>query len=515
MPQRHVLFVDNASLTAYRVDGGTVAAAVRFLPDPAGQQAFADYLAQRRGSVFLMLIDIVEEGFLSEDIPHSNRQDRDAIIGRKLAQHFYGTPYALALPQGRLKTGRRDERLLLMALTQPQHLDPWLAIMRGQQAILAGIWSLPQVIGRLLTKQAPSQLLVLTQTHAGLRQTFFIDGQLRFSRLTPLIRDTADSAAIAAAGEAIKMHQYLSSQRLIERGSPLATWVLAHPGEAAAMRTRCRDNTGLRFEIVDLTQAAQRAGLRDLPANSCAEPLFCRLLAQRPPAVQFAPEPERAYHRLWRTRFVLKAASLLVFLGGLLFAGLCGLDIIARQDSIETLRQQARIDEGRYAAKLQALPRIPLGNDELRQLIDRYEQVEKRAVGPTPLLIQLSQSLDAFPPVAIDRLEWSIAEQLTPAGNSMGGAAAANATAVTAQLASGPYAQVTVTAQLPASMVGDQRGQLNLVANFVKHLGMAPATLVTMLQPPVDTQSGKTLKSGDERGTPEAPRFVFRLTRKL
>jgi hypothetical protein len=79
----------------------------------------------------------------------------------------------------------------------------------------------------------------------------------------------------------------------------------------------------------------------------------------------------------------------------------------------------------------------------------------------------------------------------------------------------GPYAQATVVARLPITMVGDNRGQLSLVADFAKHLGMAPDTFATILQPPVDTQSGKTLKSGDENSTPEAPKFIFRVTRKL
>ena len=79
----------------------------------------------------------------------------------------------------------------------------------------------------------------------------------------------------------------------------------------------------------------------------------------------------------------------------------------------------------------------------------------------------------------------------------------------------GPYAQLVVLAQLPLSMAGNQRGQLTLVADFTKPLAAAPDTLVTILQPPVDTQSGKTLKSGEENRTAEAPKFTFRLTRKL
>jgi hypothetical protein len=82
-------------------------------------------------------------------------------------------------------------------------------------------------------------------------------------------------------------------------------------------------------------------------------------------------------------------------------------------------------------------------------------------------------------------------------------------------MASGPYAIATVAAQLPLGMAGDHRGQLKLVADFAKHLGAEPDTLVTILQQPVDTQSEKTLKSGDETNIQEAPKFSFRMTRKL
>lgn len=511
MPQRRVLFVDNTRLTAYRLGRGGVESEAGFIADPAGLAAFAAYLAAHRDSIFMMLVDVVEEGFQTEDIPYSRGKDRRALVTRKLSQHFYGTPYALAQSQGRLKAGRRDERLLLMALTQPQHFDSWFAALHESRIILAGIWSLPQVICGLLPRQAPAQLLLLTQTRAGLRQTFFAAGLLRFSRLSPLLSDSAEAAAIAASGEALKMHQYLASQRLIERDKPLPTWVLTHPAAAANMRTRCRNTAELEFEILDLLQEAGRAGLHSQPADSRAEMLFCQLLAKKPPAEQFAPPAERQFHRLWQARFALKAASLLIFAGGLLFAAHQGVDILQLRESTEAARQQAQLNETAYAAKLQALPKIPLSTDDLRALIDRFEQVGKRAQGPAPLLIQLSRSLDAFPPIMVEHLDWAMAEQLAP--TAPGGSAAA---AVPAHLASGPYAQITLAAQLPLGMVGDHRGQLTLVTNFTKHLAAAtPDTLVTVLQPPVDTQSEKTLKSSDETSTPEPPRFVLRLTRKL
>lgn len=506
MPTRRVLFLDAAHLTAYQVGGGAVHAEGEFSADPPGLEAFGEYLARWRGSVFMLLADVAEEGFQLEDIPRASGKDRSALVARKLAQYFYGTPLTLAASQGRLKEGRRDERLLLMGLTRPQHFEPWLAVLRETESVLAGIYTLAQTIPALLPKDSPARLLQITLTRGGLRQTFFADGQLRFSRLTALATGSQEESAIATTIEATKMHQYLVGQRLIERGKPLTTRVLTHPLNISAMRARCRDSGELRFEFLDLPQEATRLGLRTPLADSRAEMLFCHLLAKRPPAEQFAPAAERQFHRLWQTRFGLKSLSGLILVGGLLFAAKQGVGMLQTQGAIDTIEQQTRQDQQRYDSALQALPKIPLSTENLRALVGRYEGVQMRALGPEPLLAQLSQSLDAHPAIALERVEWSIVEQLAPA---------AKGEVPPPAMANGPYAQARIDARLPIAMVGDQRGQLTLVADFAKHLGATPATLVTVLQQPVDTQSGQTLKSSDENHTPEAPRFSLRLTRKL
>lgn len=514
MPQRRVLFLDNARLAAYWVQRGEVLHEASFAADEAGLAAFGAYLAEHRRSLFLLLADTTEESYQTEDIPYTTGKDRQAILRRKLAQHFYGTPYALAQSQGRLKTGRRDERLLLMALTQPQHLEPWLAEFRHSQAVLAGIYVLPQTLGALLPAKSPARVLLLTLTHAGLRQTFFETGHIRFSRLTPLIHDTTDAVAFAAASEAVKMHQYLASQRLIERDQPLATLLLAHPVDVPAIRTHCHSNANLRFEILDLPGSSRRAGLRTPLTSSRADALFCHLLIKQTPAEQFAPAEELGYYRLWQARFGLRLAGAIVLAGGVLFAANRGLDILKLQDETEQAHLQARLNQERYAAMLQALPSIPISPDDLRLLIDRYDQLVLRAQGPAPLLAQISRSLDVFQAIAIDKIEWSIVEQMPPiAADSQ---AYADGKVIPApQQVHGLYAQAQIVARLPLVMVGDRRGQLALVGDFMKHLSSQPDTMAILIQPPIDTQSGKTLKSGDEKGIPEAPRFVFRIIRHL
>jgi hypothetical protein len=510
MPDRHVLFLDASHLTAFLVKGEVLLVGGTFSADAAGIEAFGDYIALHRDNVFMLLADVAEEGFHLENIPRSSGRDRTALIKRKLAQYFYGTQLSMAISQGRLKEGRRDERLLLMGLTRPQLFEPWLAILDAAKVALAGVYSLPQTLAYFLPKAVPPRLLIVTLTRGGLRQTFFVNGQLHFSRLTSLTTSTPEASASATLLEAAKMHQYLVGQRLIERGQPLPTRVLVHPGQIATMREHCHDAAELKFEFVDLLAEAKRAGLRTPLDDSHAEMLFCHLLVRKTPAGQFLAAAERRFYRLWQLRLFLNSASGLVLAGALLFAGKQGLDILQAHNAIDRIEQQTRLDQQRYDSTLLALPKIPLTTENLLALVNRYEGVVQRSPGPAPLLIQLSQSLDAFPDISIERIEWSIVEQLPAALKTV-----ASATPFAPAMASGPYAQARINARLPPRMAGDQRSQLTRVADFARHLGAASNTLVTILQQPVDTQSGQTLKSGDEKRTLEAPQFSFLLTHKL
>lgn len=509
MPQRRVLFLDGPHLTAYRVQGGALLREACFESGETGQWAFDAYLGQHRRSLFMMLVDIAEESFQVEDIPFSTGKDRQAILQRKFAQHFYGTPYVLGQSQGRLKTGRRDERMLLMALTQPQHLDPWVAVLLGNRALLAGIYSLAQIAEGILSPKESGQVLLLCLTSAGLRQSFFESGKLRLSRLAPLVRSTGEELALALAGEAVRMHQYLDRQRLIERDKPLTIRVLTHPNDAAMVKAHAFDNPQLHFDVVDLLDVARRVGFHPSSGNSLADELFCHLLVRDTPAEQFAPPDILGPFRLWKTRFGLHAAGALALAVALLFAALKSFEILRIRDAAEQARQETRLNREQYALKMQALPTTPYSAEDLRALTNRFAQIEQRAQGPAALLSQISQSLDAFPTIDVDRVEWSVIERIPPAIQMTA------PLPVPARLPDGPYAQATVAARLPIAMVGDQRSQLTLVADFAGHLGAPPDSLVSILQQPIDTQSGKILKSGDEKGIPEPPRFVFRVFRKL
>jgi hypothetical protein len=511
MPTRCVLLLDPTGLTIFQADGKSVRSGEHFPADEAGYERFASFLCSHDKWLYALLTDIAEEGFQLEDVPYSTGKDRAAIVKRKLGQYYYGTPFSLARSEGRLKEGRRDERLLLMALTQPQTFEPWLQRLEDAKVALSGIYSLPQLAAQLLPNEACDQQLLIVPTPAGLRQIFFDHRQLRLSRQTPLATGSAQETAIATAIEAGKMHQYLAGQRLVNRNQPLAVRVLTHPEQISALRERCLDSNTLRFDIVDLLQESTRLGLHKSDGKLNASMLFCHLLGKKAPTEQFAQAEQRRFFRLWQTRFALKATGAIILASGLLFAAKQFLDILNMQAETQQIEQMIRTDQQRYDATLQSLPKIPLTTDNLRALVTRFEAEDKRAQGPGSALKQLSQSLDRFPDISLDKLEWQVVEKLEMAtmGTSYTGGTPV------ASLGNGPFTQLNIDARLPIGLASMQRGQIDRVNEFFKDLALAPDSAILVQQMPVDAQSSTTLKSNQERITPEAPRFAFHLIRKL
>lgn len=512
MPHYRVLLLNPGQLTAYAVGPEGVRGEAAFAADAEGWEAFAVYLAAHRRSVFMLLADVAEEGFQLEEIPYATGKDRLAIIGRRIDQYFHGT-YALANREGRRKSGRRDERLLLMALTRPQTFEPWLTRLDIAEARLAGFFSLPQLLAHLLPDERGGQQLLIVPTAAGLRQSFFDHGQLRFSRLTPLSADAPQGGAQAIATEAGKLHQYLFSQRLIVRGQPLATRLVLPAAALGKVTEVCCDNDRMHFTFADLSGESTRLGLRTAADCDTVDALCCHLLLRRMPPVQFALPAQRRFYQRWRIGFLLQGLGALLFAGGLAVAAKLAFDAGDLQAQTALIVQQTTLDQHRYATAMQALPKIPLTVDQLRELVQRFDELDRRAAGPAPLLVYLSHSLDLFTDIALDSLEWKIVDRLGN-GNEAGNLPMLPAGEV-ATLGNGPFAQLKVTARLPA-LVGQARtAQVDFLKAFFAHLTRTPGYRVQVVRMPIDLQSTKTLKSDDAGGVREAPQFAFLLIRSL
>lgn len=493
MPERRLLHLSPHQLACYSWQGGTVRSEGSFENSPEGIAAFNAYVAGQASAVYTLVANVSEESFQLETIPFLQARDRDAVVSRKLMQLFYTTPYTAAFSLGYEKTRRKDERLLLAALTAPATLDPWISAIRDARVALTGIHSLPFLGEGLLArlKAGDERCILLTVQDQSVRETYFERGRLHFSRLSPLVNTSIGGIAQAFSTEAVKLQQYLLSQRMIARNQALRAIVIAHPSAMQAVETSCISTESLAFEIVSTETCARRIGLKTAPATSHADTLFAHLAATAAPRVQFAKEALRHDYRLWQARKALFAAGAVALAGCLLFAGKQFFEANSLRSEASNIAAQAQGARQRYEDIVRTFPPIPTNNETLRQIINRYAELEAGGATPERFYRELSAALVKSPAVELESIGWKAAPPPASSNARPASVPPAAAGAVTT-----PSAQVRGTITLGPRAT--PRQTLAAFDQFVADLRANPALDVTVVQQPFDTDSGKSLRSGDE-----------------
>jgi len=521
MPQRRLFYLDANRLTAYHWHAGKMTAEGSFSADATGFDAFSAYLAQHKQNLFYLLADVVEEGFQPDVIPHVQGRDRTAMLRRKNDQYFHGAPLNLAIALGRETTGRRDDKVLFLALTKPQLFEPWLAALRDAEAQLVGVYSLPLVanafakahVGR--NRDHPTQFLLVSVTRAGLRQTYIDRGQLRFSRLTPLSGGSLDEITAACSNESAKIYQYLIGYRLFERGAKLTTLVLTHPAQTTSFQERCRDTGDVHFEFLDLIAESGRYGLKTLPNDSHCETFFLHMMARNAPREQFAEAAERRLYRLWQTRLALNTASIVILLSCLMFSAKQLIQLYNLQEDTHQVQQLAETTGLQYAVALKALPQMPFTSNNLRALIDRYDTLVKHTPTLDPIYQRISAALQQAQRVELDRIDWKLGGNPDEGKQTAEGPAKAVPAGKVVQ-SNELFVIADVYAQLPIGLKNDERTLKSIIDAFNAALIKDGKVQVRILKLPFDVESTKTLRSSDDdAAVVEVPKFSVRILQKL
>lgn len=494
---RRLLYLDTHRLSAWRWTNGQVIAEAVFENSDEDLTRFADYLHQNTRNPFTLLANSPEEGYQQETIPFVRGSDRAALIGRRLGQYFFNTPLTTAIPLGFEKDKRRNEKLLLSALTNLTQFEPWLGPLGHAEIALTGLYSLAQLGGALLSKldHPPTRCLLLTAQDSSIRESFIVDGVTIFSRVAPLPDSSLAETATAFAAEARKLQQYLLGQRLVGRNETLSAFVLAHPLARQAVRASCIDSGNLRFEILDNHLAARRIGLKNSPDDSRSETLFIHLLACQAPRQQYFSEDFRHDYRillLKRTLLGLSFASLAVALLMAAFQLLSGLQL--RNEATDYDRMEADAQR-RYRAVAATFPQVQISTDALRQVIGRYAELQQQQGGPSRFYQSLSQALNPSPAIEIDSIEWKKSSADSKTGNEE------NATLI---------GNVRLAQKAPP------RQTIATFENFVQTLGKQNGLSVSVIRSPFDIEPGQALK-GSNRETEwlQQHPFTLRISRKV
>lgn len=501
MPERRILLLNAHQLVCCEWRGGSVRNEASFENSPDGIAAFGSHVAAHRDSLYTLVANLSEESFQQETIPFLQSRDREAVISRKLSQLFYTTPYTAAFSLGYEKSRRKDEHLLLAALTSPAIVDPWVDALRTAQAAVAGIHSLPFLGESLLKKlkTTDERCILLTLQDQSIRETYFEHGRLHFSRLSPLVNTSIGGIAQAFATEAVKLQQYLLSQRLIARNQALKAIIIAHPQATQAVAHSCISTESLSYDILSTDDCARRIGLGTPPQTSHVDALFAHLAVANAPTIQFAKEDLRHDYRLWQIRTGLYGFGIVSLLACLLYAGKEFYSSYSLAGEAATVAAEARDAQSRYEAIVRTFPAIPASNDTLRQIIDRYAALENDGISPEPLYRDISTALARSPGISIDLIHWKAA-------------GAKQKTINVGAPAERQFAEVRGTIDLGAKAT--PRQTLADFDRFVAELRNNAALEVKVAQQPFDVDSGKALRSGTDKDSDGSARpFALEILR--
>jgi hypothetical protein len=466
----------------------------------AGAWGAFDALLQRyRDTPVYLMVDTVEEEYRTEALPHVRGRAQREMLKRKLGQTLRTAPYRATWLQGRetdaARGKRRDDIYLFLALNSGDLLRPYLEHIQIQRAPLAGIYLLPlvtQALAARLKCDTPGALLVSRQ-QGGLRQSFFFNGRLRISRLTPFDPLGDPASAELYADEIEKSRLFLYNSRQLPRDARLTAQVLDFDGSLTQLPAQLPQEANLSYQRIGFDQAC--AALRVAPTALLrdTEALHLYLLGKYPPPASLAAPRLTSDFSMHQLRLSLYAASAGLAALGVVWSGYNLYRGYANQAASQRAMVATAGFSAQYDAAARQFPSAPVSADNLRKAVEVARQLKQFVRTPELFMTVLSQTLDAFPQIELKRMDWRYA------------AIAASAQQTGSNEPNNWQQRGEVEAEIHP-FNGDYRSALALIERFAAALrAQAQVAEVSITKLPVNLDSTSTLSGSTQDNLNAAP----------
>ncbi len=540
---KHFLYLTNERLNCFRWQRGRVISSESFVAQDTAPREFERYIFKYRHESVYLVLDLTEEDFRQETIPHLSGSDQQAVLNRKLSQVYRNSTLRHAIVQGRESEGRRDDRVLYHGITNPDLLKPWLTVLERLGIPIQGIYSSPILSGELLRKLDvffPHTLLVTMVSGDGLRQTYFQNKQIKFSRLTLLDHSEEKGRGRQIAEETSRTWQYLDSLRFFSGSETLEVCVLVHPDTQSEVAEAIRDYPLLQHRLLNITEVARALGMKEPPASAYADELLVHLFAGSRLENHFALPAQTRVARLSKVGGLIHIGSAAIATGCAIVAGTMLVDT-----------QRVGVENDRRSDQTLRLARQHKAIIDQMQIAQVTSETSKDTAAfnaaylqpvpaPADLLVAVSSVLDRFPNVKLGQLAWQVsAEEKTQVVLPPAGAAArldiisepGTTAALAPQVAVAPSTAAPANAvSLPGSIYqilildasvfqfkGEYRKLLEDLNELVTALGQLPGCSASLIKSPLDTSTNANIR-GVLGATPQAPseaQFSVRVVRVL
>lgn len=409
---KRLFYYSGHRLTVFHWINGKFSGTFYFNPDAEGQDDFRHYLRNTPNVSARLLVDVIEEDFRIETIPHLRGADRTAVI-KRLNERYYRSSrqYTYHEVQGREEDGRRDDIVLMSALTNIDLIRPWLDIMKSEEVPVNGMWSLPHVSKKVLSRidaRSGHVLLISQQVSSNVRQTYFRDGKLMTSRSAAITLE-GDSYGKFLSDEIDQTARFLTNKRHIGFDEILHIHIIAGDEHMDSVLAECQSSPLREVSVHRLAEVEKKVDTQGISgpfgngifAQLCMEDRFSR-------GHYGNREDFEVYHRNLVGWWLQQSAQAMILLS-LLAVVYLFIDMNRLQEEAGILAQQAASIDERYEQELKRLePRLKVAR-KMKATVDTVNYIEQRKrVSPQAFFVELSHTLSGheLSLISIREIEW-------------------------------------------------------------------------------------------------------------
>jgi hypothetical protein len=518
--KRRALFVSAHKVAVYHWHKGDLASSYLFDANQDGRQYFERYLRETPNIPMYVLIDVFEEEFKRDTAPHVFGADRAAIIERKKARLFRDTPYYHAKVQGRDAEGRKDDQLLLSAITNPKMISSWIELLEAHKVPVAGIYSVPlltESLVKILPEQMENSLIVSIQSISGLRQTFVQKGQLRVSRLVQLPRYGTEPYAPHIRDEVDKIKRYLNSVRLIpaDQANTLNVYFLLTGDVLTDLKNEYRNSSTTGLHFLDINEILAKSGSARQVSSPFCDQLFIHQLLKLKPANCYASPSERRFNTIRNMRLSMLTASVLMLAASVAWSGYTFMGGLGHRQNTLSSQEKTEFYNVRYQIARESLPETPVEPADLKVAVELFDTLVGYKATPLEMIQMISSGMNRFPLVKLGGFDWVASIDPNVKVGTTGGETANQGiigySNVTGADPGYKYYQVAVVEGEVNPFDGNYRMAISLINEFAEVLrGQEGVYNVTILSLPLDVSSDASMQ-GNTKATQREARFALRI----
>ena len=397
-----------------------------FKNDDSGVARFIDHLHANekvyKGKGFHVLTNIIGEDYRFEKVAHLIGKYKTDFHARRMSQLFRNTSLRFSEVQGREERGRREDWVMFFGLLTEGKVVPWInALSRGDR-FLAAVSAVSFVVRPLLRRfqaggLSGNQLLITLHENNLLRQTFYVNGNLRFSRVSKVNNESAESLAASVKKELERTLQYLASLKISIKDG-ISVQFVSPSQMVGQLREILKSGDRIRFAFHDVADLARKEGLTAVGDIGKDSSLALHLMFSYFRVSQLAPISRIQFY--WVNLFA-KIMTIVFLLYGVFVYSLVGVSFSEAYFDYGNVNSKlaAKVKELRtnYDRQFKGLGEPASSAANMQAVTDAFGAISKIDTSPTRLIYYAAQGLTRNSDILLQSMKWSVSNNREGGGN--------------------------------------------------------------------------------------------------